>query len=137
MEDPTYSLQDVIRCDLCETPVPPKHCDICHIHLCEACVGKHLSDESKDHYMVPFKLRGITPMCTTHSTEVCKKLCTTCNIPVCPLCDVSSEHKEHKKEDILKLFVTKRKLMKTDLQDLEKTIYPKYQEAATNIPVQS
>ena len=131
-----YSLQDVIRCDLCETPVPPKHCDICHIHLCEACVGKHLSDESKDHYIVPFKLRGIISKCTKHSTEVCKKFCTKCNIPVCPLCVASSEHEQHKKEDILTLFETKRKLMQTDLQDLEKSIYPKYQEVATNIPVQ-
>nr|XP_022333218.1 uncharacterized protein LOC111130433 [Crassostrea virginica] len=136
MEDPMYSLQDVIRCDLCETPVPPKHCEICHIHLCEDCVGKHLSDESKDHYIVPFKLRGITSKCTKHSTEVCKKLCKTCNIPVCPLCVASSEHEQHKKEDILKLFETKRELMQKDLQDLEKSIYPKYQEAATNIPVQ-
>nr|XP_022318125.1 uncharacterized protein LOC111121240 [Crassostrea virginica] len=136
MEDPTYSLQDVIRCDLCETPAPPKHCDICHIHLCEACVRKHLSDESKDHYIVPFKLRGFTPECSKHSTKVCTQLCTTCNTPVCPLCVASSEHEEHKKEDILTLFETKRKLMQKDLQDLEKSIYPKYQEAATNIPVQ-
>nr|XP_022333184.1 uncharacterized protein LOC111130410 [Crassostrea virginica] len=136
MEDPMYSLQDVIRCDLCETPVPPKHCDICHIHLCEACVGKHISDKSKDHYIVPFKLRGITTKCTKHSKYICTKLCTTCNIPVCPLCVVSSKHELHKKEDILKLFETKRKLMQKDLQDLEKSIYPKYQEAATNIPVQ-
>ncbi|XP_078331561.1 uncharacterized protein LOC144625225 [Crassostrea virginica] len=136
MEDPMYSLQDVIRCDLCETPVPPKHCDICHIHLCEACVGEHLSDESKDHYIVPFKLRGFIPECTKHSTEVCTQLCTTCNIPVCPLCVASSEHKQHKKEDILTWFETKRKLMQTDLQDLEKSIYPKYQEVAKNIPVQ-
>ncbi|XP_078331651.1 uncharacterized protein LOC111101564 [Crassostrea virginica] len=136
MEDPMYSLQDVIRCDLCETPVPPKHCDICHIHLCEACVGEHVSDESKDHYIVPFKLRGITSKCTKHSTEVCTELCTTCNIPVCPQCVASSEHKQHKKEDILTLFKTKRKLMQKDLQDLEKSIYPRYQEAATNIPVQ-
>ncbi|XP_078331531.1 uncharacterized protein LOC144625202 [Crassostrea virginica] len=136
MEDPMYSLQDVIRCDLCETPVPPKHCDICHIHLCEACVGKHLSDESKDHYIVPFKLRGITSKCTKHSTEVCTQLCTTCNIPVCPLCVASSEHEQHKKRDILKWFETKRELMQNDLQDLEKSIYPRYQEAATKIPVQ-
>ncbi|XP_078331483.1 uncharacterized protein LOC144625183 [Crassostrea virginica] len=136
MEDPMYSLQDVIRCDLCETPVPPKHCDICHLHLCEACVGKHRSDESKDHYIVPFILRGIITKCTKHSTEVCKQLCTTCNIPVCPLCIASSEHEQHKKEDILIFFETKRELMQEDLQDLEKSIYPKYQEAATNIPVQ-
>ncbi|XP_078331294.1 uncharacterized protein LOC144625097 [Crassostrea virginica] len=136
MEDPMYSLQDVIRCDLCETPVPPKHCDICHIHLCEACVWEHLSDESKDHYIVPFELRGIITKCTKHSTEVCTQLCTTCNIPICPLCVASSEHEQHKKEDILTLFEIKRKLMQTDLQDLEKSIYPRYQEAATNIPVQ-
>ncbi|XP_078331235.1 uncharacterized protein LOC144625060 [Crassostrea virginica] len=133
---PQYSLQDVIRCDLCETPVPPKHCDICHIYLCEACVGEHLSDQYKDHYIVPFNLRGITPKCTKHSTEVCTQLCTTCNIPVCLLCVASSEHEEHKKEDSLKLFETKRELMRKDLQDLEKSIYPKYQEAATNIAVQ-
>ncbi|XP_078330987.1 uncharacterized protein LOC144624840 [Crassostrea virginica] len=136
MEDPMYSLQDVIRCDLCESPVPPKHCDICHIHLCEACVGEHVSDQSKDHYIVPFKLRGITPKCTKHSTEVCTQLCTTCNIPLCPICVASSEHKQHKKRDILTLFETKRKLMQKDLQDLDNSIYPKYQEAATNIPVQ-
>ncbi|XP_078331231.1 uncharacterized protein LOC144625057 [Crassostrea virginica] len=134
--DPMYSLQDVIRCNLCETPVPAKHCDICHIHLCEACVGKHHSDQSKDHYIVPFKLRGITSKCTKHSTKVCKKLCKTCNIPICPLCVASSEHEQHNKWDILKLFETKRELMLKDLQELNKYIYPKYQEAATNIPVQ-
>ncbi|XP_078331575.1 uncharacterized protein LOC144625243 [Crassostrea virginica] len=136
MEDRMYSLQDVIRCDLCETPVPPKHCDICHIHLCEACVGKHLSDQSKDHYIVPFKLRGIIPKCKKHSTKVCTQFCTTCNIPVCPLCVASSEHEEHEEEDILTWFETKRELMQKDLQDLEISIYPRYQEAATNIPVQ-
>ncbi|XP_078331502.1 uncharacterized protein LOC144625190 [Crassostrea virginica] len=136
MEDPMYSLQDVIRCDLCETPVPPKHCDICHIHLCEACVGKHLSENCNYHYIVPFKLRGIISYCTKHSTEECTELCTTCNIPVCPLCVASSEHEQHEKEDILTLFETKKELMQKDLQDLEKSIYPKYQEAATNIPIQ-
>nr|XP_022297541.1 uncharacterized protein LOC111106947 [Crassostrea virginica] len=136
MEDPKYSLQDVIRCDLCETPVPTKHCELCHIHLCEACVGEHLSDESKDHRIVPFKMREYTIKCTKHSKEVCSQLCTTCNIPVCPLCVASSEHEQHKKEEILKWFESKREIMQRDLHDLEKYIYPIYQEAATNIPVQ-
>ena len=130
------SLQDVIRCDLCETPVPLKHCDICQIHLCEACVGKHLSDQSKDHYIVPFNLRGITPKCAKHSSKACKKFCTTCYIPVCPQCNASRKHKGHNTKDILTLFETMRKHMEKDLKDFEKSIYPKYQEAATNIPLQ-
>ena len=133
-----YSLQDVIRCDLCETPLPPKHCAICHIHLCEACVGGHiyLSDESKDHYIVPFKLRGCTHKCAKHSTKVCTQLCITCNIPVCSLCLSSNKHKQHENDDILALFEFNQEFIQEDLQYLEKSIYPKYQEAAKNIPVQ-
>ena len=134
--DPQQSLQDVIRCDLCETPVPPKHCDICHIHLCEACVREHLTDKSNQHYIVPFKLRGITLMCTKHSTKKCTEHCATCNIPVCPICVASSEHKQHTTEEILKMYETKRELMQKDLQDLEKSIYPDHQEAARHIPIQ-
>lgn len=33
--DPEYSLQDVVRCHLCETPAPPLHCVTCNIHLCK------------------------------------------------------------------------------------------------------
>nr|XP_022333992.1 uncharacterized protein LOC111130975 [Crassostrea virginica] len=134
--DPQGSFQDVIRCDLCDTPVPPKHCEICEIHLCETCVGNHLSDESKEHYIVPFRLRGTISTCLKHSTEKCTRLCTECNIRICSHCVASGEHEEHTKEDILKIFEIKRELMQKDLQDLEESIYPRYQEAATNIPVQ-
>ena len=99
-------------------------------------MGKHLSDESKDHYIVSFKLRGITPQCTKHSAKACTQVCTECNIPICSLCVFFSEHKEHDTEDILKVFEIKKKQIQKDLQDLETSIYPKYQEAATNIPVQ-
>ncbi|XP_078341868.1 uncharacterized protein LOC144627840 [Crassostrea virginica] len=133
--DLQYSLQDVIRCDLCENPVPPKHCELCHKHLCEACVGKHLSDQSKEHYIVPFKLRGFSNKCTKHSIME-TQFCIECNIPVCFVCIFSVEHEEHKTEDIVKLFETKIELMQKDLQDLEKSIYPNYRKAAINIPVQ-
>nr|XP_022300239.1 E3 ubiquitin-protein ligase TRIM71-like [Crassostrea virginica] len=136
MEDPMYSLQDVIRCDLCETPVPPKHCELCHIHLCEACVGKHLSDKSKDHYIVPFKLRGSIPKCPNHSSKLCTIFCKDCNVPICKICSSWGEHAEHKTEDLLKAMAEKEELIRKDLQELEESIYPKYQEAATNIPVQ-
>nr|XP_022300237.1 uncharacterized protein LOC111108550 [Crassostrea virginica] len=136
MEDPLYSLQDVIRCDLCETPAPPKHCDICHIHLCEACVGEHLSDQSKDHYIVTFKQRGSIPKCPYHSQKLCLILCKDCNVPICAICSSFGEHVQHRKEDLPKTMAEKKELMRKDLQELEQSIYPKYQEAATNIPVQ-
>ncbi|XP_078340201.1 uncharacterized protein LOC111106790 [Crassostrea virginica] len=136
MEDPMYSLQDVIRCDLCETPVPPKHCELCHIHLCEACVGKHLSDKSKDHYIVPFKQRGSIPKCPNHSSKLCTIFCKDCNVSICKICSSLGEHAKHKTEDLLKAMAEKEELIRKDLQELEESIYPKYQEAATNIPVQ-
>ena len=128
--DPIFSLQDVIRCDVCDTPVPSNHCDICHTHLCEDCVRGHLLDKSKDHYMVPFELRGIITSCQIHAKQICKELCKDCNIPICVTCVASGDHDYHKRKDILKVFESKRE----DLQDLEKVIYPKYQEAASSIP---
>nr|XP_022316851.1 uncharacterized protein LOC111120429 [Crassostrea virginica] len=50
--------------------------------------------------------------------------------------DVIREHEKHKKEDILTWFEAKRIPLQKDLQDFEKSIYPKYNETALNIPVQ-
>ena len=98
------SLQDVIRCDLCEAPVPPKHCDICQINLCEACVGKHLSDETNDHCIVPFKMKGsIDSLQDVIRCDLCEipvppKHCDICHIHLCDACvgvHLSEESKEH------------------------------------------
>ena len=83
-----------------------------------------------------FKLREFTPKCIKHSSKKCTQLCTECNSLICSVCVASGEHEEHGKKDILKMFKNKKELMQKDLQDLEKSIYPRYQEAVTNIPIQ-
>eukprot|EP00105_Crassostrea_gigas_P009946 XP_011425071.1 PREDICTED: uncharacterized protein LOC105326633 [Crassostrea gigas] len=128
--------QDVLRCHLCETPGPPMYCDICHIHLCKACVGEHLSDESKEHKVVTLKNRGFIPECSKHSKKLCELYCEQCNIPICVQCVSSGEHIGHKQVEILKTLQSKKDSLQRDLDELEKLIYPKYQEIVSNIPVQ-
>ncbi|XP_065925845.1 tripartite motif-containing protein 2-like [Magallana gigas] len=134
--DPEYSLQDVVRCHLCETPVPPLHCVICNTHLCKDCEGKHLSDKSKQHKVVPFKYRGAFPKCQKHSTEICDNYCEQCNIPICELCVSSKEHQTHDVGDILERLKNKTQFLQKDLQDFEKLIHPKYQEILSSISEQ-
>lgn len=98
--DPSCSGQDVLRCDVCETPVPQLHCDICHMNLCKPCVGEQ--DETTEHKVVPFKKRGSTLKCLKHSTKICEIFCMRCQVPICALCVSSLEHEQHIKVDIFK-----------------------------------
>nr|XP_019927270.2 tripartite motif-containing protein 3 [Crassostrea gigas] len=125
--------QDVLRCHLCETPVPPLYCDICKKHVCKACVGEHFSDESTEHKVMPFKSLGSATTCQKHSSKICELYCEQCNIPICLQCISCGEHEQHKKVNILENFETKKAVLKRDLQELEESIDLKYREIAINI----
>lgn len=139
--DPDYALQDVIRCEMCETPAPPLYCEICHINLCIACVGRHLLDESKLHIVVPIKhrqsIRQISyPECQIHPAKLCELHCEKCDIPICVQCASSKKHKAHDVVDFLSYFNSKIKALQENLKELGNIIYPKYQEMASSFPAQ-
>lgn len=123
--DPSRSSQDVLRCDVCETPVPQLHCDICQINLCKPCVGEHVIYETTEHKVVPFKKRGSTLKCLKHSTKICEIFCERCHVPICALCVSSLEHEQHNKADIFKQIEENKTTLKIDLQELENLIYLK------------
>ncbi|XP_034333972.2 tripartite motif-containing protein 2-like [Magallana gigas] len=137
--DPWNSAQDVVRCTLCRDSVAPMYCEVCHIHLCKDCVEEHFSDSSKVHKVVPLKQYLTTlnyPKCRKHPIKQCELHCEQCDIPICVQCISSKKHLGHIQVDILKTFESKTEKLQKDLQELEKFIYPKYKEIASNIPVQ-
>ncbi|XP_062566174.1 uncharacterized protein LOC134228537 [Saccostrea cucullata] len=133
--DPRYSAQDILLCDLCQTAALQSHCELCHVNLCIVCVGKHLSDSSKRHNVVPYKHRTSPgyPKCPNHTQKHCELYCEKCDIPVCSTCISSGKHKGHDLSDaVLKLNFTQKKLEK-DLEELQERIYPTYEKITLDI----
>ncbi|XP_056015332.1 tripartite motif-containing protein 3-like [Ostrea edulis] len=134
---PRRSAQDVLLCDLCKTAPLQSHCKLCHINLCVICVGKHLSDSSKDHNVVPFikhiKSTPNYPKCPKHAEKHCELFCEKCNIPVCSTCISSDKHRGHKISDVLEKLGSKTENLQKDLEELETRIYPRYEEMASDV----
>ncbi|XP_062615300.1 uncharacterized protein LOC134277044 isoform X2 [Saccostrea cucullata] len=137
MMDPRASAQDVMRCDLCETPVVQMHCDTCLVNLCVACVGVHFfADLSKPHKIVDFKDRKSTPFypkCKSHDKERCEMYCKQCDIPVCINCVDFNQHLGHELSKILRVMDEKKDMIIKEKNELNDSIYPTYQDIASDV----
>ncbi|XP_078341592.1 uncharacterized protein LOC111109852 [Crassostrea virginica] len=134
--NPNKSAQDVLRCHLCETPVPPLCCEICHIYLCKVCVADHVLDETTEHKVVSIKQTLSTllyPKCLNHSSKNCELYCDQCTIPICVQCASSKKHRGHRFKDLLECVERKREASQTDLQELESSILIEHKEFASCI----
>ncbi|XP_062585606.1 uncharacterized protein LOC134247263 [Saccostrea cucullata] len=133
--DPRYCAQDILICDLCENHVVQSHCEFCHVNLCKACVGEHLSDSTTKHRVVPYTERTSTPnypKCSKHSKN-CELYCEQCDSPVCSTCISTGNHRGHHLSDVLQKLSSKIKDMEKELKELETIIYPKYEEITSGI----
>ena len=133
--DPRSSGQDIVRCVLCEAEAS-LFCEDCCKHLCKNCVATHISSRSRAHNLLPLDQYLITPKCQDHQTKLCDYFCENCVIPVCSKCAASGRHKKHDVVDLKEKYEKKVTYLKSDLDELEKCIYPKYQNALSDIQCQ-
>lgn len=137
--DPQFSLQDVNRCELCETAKADGYCDLCHLSLCKPCIGGHVLDEYDNHKVVPFRQRNSTliyPKCKTHPPKICDIQCKDCNIFVCSSCLTSELHNGHIFLEILEAYKTKKEIVEKDFKKLEFLISPSYEETVLDLEKQ-
>ncbi|XP_056015327.1 E3 ubiquitin-protein ligase Midline-1-like [Ostrea edulis] len=132
---PRRSAQEVLLCDLCKTAPLQSHCELCNINLCVNCAGKHVSDSSKRHNVVPFLHRKSTNYhkCPDHADKHCEIYCEKCGVPVCSTCALFGKHKGHDVSDILEKLSTKKESLQKDLEEFETRIYPRYEEMASDV----
>lgn len=134
--DPLRCAQVAVQCRRCMIAVPSEPlmcCDNCHIHLCKTCKEEHLCDEIGKHKVESLKKREFLPQCSKHTTKLSELYCERCDIPICIDCVSSGEHLGHKQIDVWKSLETKKEFLQKDLEELEKSIFPTYQEIVNNI----
>eukprot|EP00105_Crassostrea_gigas_P034991 XP_019919139.1 PREDICTED: uncharacterized protein LOC109617450 [Crassostrea gigas] len=137
--EPRSSVQDVQRCDLCETAIVHSYCDFCHVNLCMPCIGKHISDGYYKHTIVPFHERRSTliyPKCDTYSNNYCELHCKDCRSFVCSSCIASEQHIGHRFAEVKHEYETKKEIIKKDQVELGNSISPKYEEIALKLEKQ-
>lgn len=91
------------------------------------CVVEHLSDESIEHKVLQLKNSKLTPDFPIHNTNPCERHCVQCDSPVCAKCSTAGKHVQHSIIDIVEIFNDKRKAIQKDIEELEKSLSPQFQ----------
>lgn len=128
--------QDVYLCELCNKEMVEMKCLLCPFKLCKACVGNHIAEDPNKHKIVNYEDRNrtlILPICDIHLQERCKNYCQECEKAVCPTCISSDIHVGHKFPIISQIFYSKKEIIKTDIEELEQTVYPFYEGIVTHV----
>ncbi|KAJ8322366.1 hypothetical protein KUTeg_000837 [Tegillarca granosa] len=120
---PTSSFQTAIeKCELCQEEDAQFYCNDCQEDMCSGCKTAHLgSNVSRSHNVVSTKLgnsidKTRKPIkCSTHSREIIRMYCTSCDEAVCVKCVTDIKHEKHK------------------FEELEKTLYRYQDEISKNI----
>nr|XP_022289483.1 E3 ubiquitin-protein ligase TRIM36-like isoform X2 [Crassostrea virginica] len=137
--DQSDSAQDLLRCRLCDAPVPPLWCHLCNVYLCKSCAGEHMLDTSTQHEVIPVEQtmsKPFYPTCKKHLRKKCELYCKQCTNPICVQCISSQEHPGHEFMDLSEVVNRKKEKLKKSLQGLVSTTLPKYKEIASKIPNQ-
>ncbi|XP_061191798.1 uncharacterized protein LOC133200077 [Saccostrea echinata] len=137
--DPKLSIQDVLRCDLCETEVGQLYCDFCLVNLCKGCVGDHILDDPFKHKVVQIDKRRSTPIfpkCNIHEKKLCEFQCGECNVHVCSLCISSEKHKRHVFSNLFEMFSAQKQKIQSDVDEIENIISPAYETDISNLETQ-
>ncbi|XP_062596800.1 E3 ubiquitin-protein ligase TRIM36-like [Saccostrea cucullata] len=136
--DPYIRAQDPIPCDLCETEMVQVHCEMCNIKLCNTCIGEHMAsdDTKKKHEILRFIFRKsflFYPICSCYDKEQCEMYCKQCNVHVCLTCIASDQHSGHTLLKILQVFEERKEKITKELNELNKTIFPTYQDISSDV----
>lgn len=134
--DPRRSIQDVIRCDLCEDNIVQSYCDYCYKNLCKPCIGEHIADGYDKHKIVPFQQRRSTliyPKCKTHPNKTCELQSKQSNEFICTICSASDHVKGHDFVVLDDLCKSKKTDIKRDIEELEEVISQTYVDIANNL----
>ncbi|XP_066269324.1 probable E3 ubiquitin-protein ligase MID2 [Branchiostoma lanceolatum] len=91
---------EALPCQICEDEPPSpavKLCVQCGVKYCESCLGSYHPKKGvfARHQLVEPTSEKKIVMCLEHEDEKVNLVCMVCEVPICQLCKLVGEHREH------------------------------------------